>query len=377
MFKRSERSSNLKRQVSPGLAAVMVIAVLAIVQYVWYVGLVKKPTTPMGQPKSGGGPPPANKEVLLQGRDYVALDTIAGDTEPGLEDGAGYRARFDRPSGLAIATDGTVLIADTGNCAIRSMRPDGYVSTVAGTGVPGSADGPAKSAAFRYPSAVIAAPDGTIYVADTGNGAVRRIKDGQVSTLVAAGKGALSANPKFVPGALAIKPGGTVLVADTGGKALWEFRTDGTVAANTACVGAPISLDCTRDMLVCIPEKGDIRDANKDQIATDIAGSDQLDDVKRRPRISHPINAIRVGSAIVAVDAQHSSVFLVKNGLAEVLAGLASSAGPMRDYKDGNGEVGFFNEPVGLATDGRRFIYVSDAASCCIRRLTVPDFIFH
>jgi NHL repeat len=377
MLKRTERSSNLKRQVSPGLAAVMVIGVLAMVQYVWYVGLVKKPTTPMGQPKSGGGPPPANKEVLLQGRDYVALDTIAGDTEPGFEDGAGYRARFDRPGGIAIAADGTLFIADTGNCAIRTMRPDGSVSTLAGNGVPGSVDGPVRSAKFRYPGGVTVAPDGSVYVADTGNASVRRIKDGQVTTVVTAGKGALTAARGFVPCALCIKPGGNLLVADVGSKALWEFSPGGTVVMNTPGAAAPTSIECVQAPLLCMPEIGDIRDAAKDLKSVDIAGADQLDDVKRRPRIAHPVNAIRIGSGIVALDAMHSSVFLIKNGLAEVLAGLTSSAGPVRDYKDGNGEIGFFNVPVGLATDGHRYIYVSDSASCCIRRLTAPDFLFH
>ena len=372
--------SNFKRQVSPGLAAVMVIAVLVVVQYVWYVGLVKKPTTPMGQPKSGGAPPPANKELLLHGKDYIVVDTIAGDLDPGNADGPGYKARFDRPTGLAIDPAGVLIIADSGNNSIRSMRPDGVVTTLAGNGTPGKVDGAASNAQFKYPTGVCVGADGTIYVADTGNNAIRAIKAGQVTTIAVAGKGGIP-NGAYSPVSIAFKSdnshGGTLLVADAAGKAVWELQTGGAVVAKTVLSAAPTSISTNGDAIVCLPLAALLQVGSVQTQNVDIAGSDELDDVKRRPRLSHPLNAMHLGTAVAAVDAAHTCVFLVKNGRAEVLAGLASSAGPAHDYKDGNGEAAFFNQPTGLATDGKRVIYVADTASCCIRRLTAPDFLFH
>ncbi len=112
------------------------------------------------------------------------VTTLAGDGQPGYSDGKGGAARFNGPVGVALGQDGSVFVADTYNDRIRKIAPDGTVTTVAGDGVPGELDGPALAARFDTPTALVVDADGSVLVADTQNGAIRKItRDGVVSTV--------------------------------------------------------------------------------------------------------------------------------------------------------------------------------------------------
>jgi DNA-binding beta-propeller fold protein YncE len=121
------------------------------------------------------------------------VSTVAGKaTVPGCADGSGAGALFNRPEGIIVDGDGTLFLADTGNSTIREIASSGMVSTLAGdpgtdgvTGVAGFKDGSGLNARFNQPSDIVLSPDGEfLYVADTGNRAIRKIDAGnQVSTL--------------------------------------------------------------------------------------------------------------------------------------------------------------------------------------------------
>jgi DNA-binding beta-propeller fold protein YncE len=131
------------------------------------------------------------RKMELGGNYHVS--TVAGKaTVPGCADGSGDGALFNRPEGIIVDGDGTLFLADTGNSTIREIAPSGMVSTLAGnpgtdgvTGVAGFKDGSGLNARFNQPSDIVLSPDGEfLYVADTGNRAVRKIDAGnQVSTL--------------------------------------------------------------------------------------------------------------------------------------------------------------------------------------------------
>jgi NHL repeat len=96
----------------------------------------------------------------------------------GLADGPPDVSVFCRPTGLAIDLDGNLIVADTGNNAIRRVDPGGTVTTLAGGSAPGSTDGPGGTdgiATLTGPTGVALAANGDIFVADTGNQKIRRI----------------------------------------------------------------------------------------------------------------------------------------------------------------------------------------------------------
>jgi hypothetical protein len=118
--------------------------------------------------------------------------TLAGqEGVEGCADGPGAEAQFNHPRGLAVDRDGNIAVADTGNSLIRKVSRAGLVETIAGYGgaddIPGATgfkDGGGTAAWFDHPEDVAADGQGNLYVADTGNSAIRRIDSaGQVRTL--------------------------------------------------------------------------------------------------------------------------------------------------------------------------------------------------
>ncbi|AZR28091.1 hypothetical protein NX80_018310 [Xanthomonas vasicola pv. arecae] len=111
------------------------------------------------------------------------VHTLAGGRE-GFADGIGVAAAFNTPSGIMLDTAGNLYIADTGNHAIRKLTPQGKVTTLAGDGVAGDRNGAAAQVRFNGPVGVAVDAQGRVYVADTYNDRIGVIEtDGQVRTL--------------------------------------------------------------------------------------------------------------------------------------------------------------------------------------------------
>lgn len=156
------------------------------------------------------------------------VSTVAGSAEgvQGFVDGPGPAARFNTPSGLAFGPDGALYLADTGNNAVRRITPDGQVTTVAGNGVAGYRDGVAHDAEFNGPVGVAIDRTGRVIVADTYNDRVRAIaRDGSVTTIAVAPE----AEPFSTPCGVAVDADGTIYVADTGNGQIRAIAPSGAV----------------------------------------------------------------------------------------------------------------------------------------------------
>ena len=110
--------------------------------------------------------------------------TVAGDGTAGHIDGPGAQARFNGPVGIAVDVRGSIYVADTYNDRIRQITPDGLVSTLAGGATPGYVDSNRDAAHFDTPCGVAVMSDGSIIVADTGNDRLRKVTpEGNVMTV--------------------------------------------------------------------------------------------------------------------------------------------------------------------------------------------------
>ena len=128
----------------------------------------------------------------------------AGGTSWGSTGGVGTASLFYFPYGVAVTSAGNVLVADTYNCRVRVVSPDGQsTTTLAGGGatgtLQGAADGQGTNALFNRPHQLAVGPTGVIYVSDSSNHRVCAIAlDGTVSTL--AGGGASKSQAGYAEG---------------------------------------------------------------------------------------------------------------------------------------------------------------------------------
>lgn len=172
------------------------------------------------------------------GATYGDTSTFAGKVYDG-DGGAASSALLDFADDVADDASGNLYIADTFDNAIRKVGTDDIITTLAG-GSYGFTDGMGAASEFAQPRGVAVDADGNVYVADTGNDAIRKITSaGIVTTLVNTGL----ADPYGVGVA-----GSTLFIADSGNNALKSVPTSGgSVSTITTGLSDPRKLAVTSD----------------------------------------------------------------------------------------------------------------------------------
>lgn len=192
------------------------------------------------------------------------VSTLAGAAFDAADsDGLGSAARFNRPYGISMGTDGRLYVADEHNHKIKSISRSGYVATVAGSGNLGSKDSTALEARFNYPWDVIQDAEGRLYVLDGYNHVIRRIDSTDVITWVGTSG---TTGAKDGTGKQASFNGATGLALGAKGNTLWisdaynnliRSVTIGeeprvlqmTVTSDTVCQGEQVSFSMLPDTL--------------------------------------------------------------------------------------------------------------------------------
>jgi len=297
--------------------------------------------------------------------------TIAGNGAAGFRDGDSGRAQFSDPFGVATAADGTIYLSDAGDAQrIRRIASDGTVSTLAGT-ERGYIDGPAASARFDTPSGIAVDAAGAVYVADTGNNAIRRISpEGVVSTLVR--------DPELNgPVGVAVDSTGRVIVADTYNDRIRAIEPDGDVLT-IAGGSQPGAVDGSAGEAQFHTPCGVAVDAAGNIYVAD-TGNDAVRVISPAGVVSTlgPLPPYGIVRPVAIVATADGVIYVTENGgrIVEIAPRrrIRVVAGSRPGFADGRGADARFRGLTGLAFAGPGRLVVSDSRNALIRLVVAPS----
>jgi sugar lactone lactonase YvrE len=330
------------------------------------------------------------------------VTTLAGTPgTAGAQDGTGAAARFNGPLDLTADAAGTLYVADTFNNTIRTVTPTGVVTTLAGTaGAFGNQDGPAATALFGRCYGITIDPAGNLYVSDVGNESVRKITPQLiVSTLAGSGAGGYAdgtgnAAQFSTPWGVAVDAAGNIYSADYGsgtirkitpanavttlaGTAPHPGSEDGTGAAAWFNSPSSVATDPSGNLYIADASNNTIRKITWDGVVTTLAGTagaaGATNGTGAVARFNIPTGIVvdAGGNAYVADAGNNSIRKITAAGAVTTLAGTPGATG----FVDGPGSAALFNEPTGLAIDTAGNLYVTDTGNYTVRQITPAGFV--
>ena len=312
-----------------------------------------------------------------------AVTTVAGSGQPGMGDGPLAAATFRQPAGVAVAADGTLYVADSGNNKIRKIA--GAVSTLSGSGATGYADGPGTTAAFNVPQGVAVDSAGNVLVADSTNCMVRMIRpNGLTSTLAGRYLGCFQVPPAdgapgtatfSSPVALALAPDDSLYVADTYNWAirrvtqagsvssLWPFQSVFVLPRGVAVdsVGAVYFPDSNGNRIYRISSAGML------EVLAGSGAPGTQDGQGIAATFNSPTSiAVDAAGNVFVGDGSHLIRKITARGKVTTIAGQSNVCG----FADGPGSIALFCVAESLAIDSSGSIFVADLLNNRIRRIS-------
>jgi hypothetical protein len=325
----------------------------------------------------------------------TTVTTLAGSGNTGSTNGTGVGASFHFPVGAAVDALGDVYVADNGNNSIRMVTSAGAVTTVAGSGAKGWADGTGTGASFSAPWGVALDSSRNLYVADKDNNRIRKVTSAGVVTTLAgsATKGATDGTGTAAsfnnPTGVAVDTAGNVYVTDYGnneirkitsagvvttwaGNAILSGSTDGTGTAASFYGPSGIAMDSSGNLYVADANNNRIRKITPSGAVTTWAGSSargSTDGTSTAASFYGPSGvAIDASDDLYVADANNNKIRKINPfGAVTTLAGTGSQGST-----DGTGSAASFYTPIGVAVDTSGVVYVADEGNSKIRKITLP-----
>jgi sugar lactone lactonase YvrE len=322
----------------------------------------------------------------------VTVSTLAGSTS-GYSDGTGSGAYFDGVTSVSVDSSGNIYVVDQYNQRIRKITPAGVVTTVAGTGGQGATNGSALSTAtFYYPSKAYVAPNGTVYIIEYINQAVRTLSGGVVATLTGAvgegsftgatvTNGTLSAARFAGPSEIVMDSSGVLFLTETGtpyGPAndIRRINISGdsvtTLSLSGASISAPgsITIDSSNNMYITNNNTYTVMKVTPAGVVTTVAGSgtQALINGIGTAASFQSLRDIVINPAqtfLYVADLHAVRSIEISTGTVTTLAGSSVSG-----TTDGSGTVARFNTINALAmnADGS-ILYVADYGNYRVRKI--------
>jgi streptogramin lyase len=317
------------------------------------------------------------------------VTTFAGEGTGAFNDGPLLSAKFKSPTGVTVAADGTLFIADMGNHRIRKIS-DGLVSTFAGNDTEGFINGHGLDAQFKSPYHIGSDKNGNLYILDQDISLIRKISPAADVSVFAgvvnpgyADGAAITARFQSDASAVIADQSGNIYIGDTFNNSIRKINSDGQVStfagmqaegfrngdANNAQFRYPVAIAFDKPGNLFVADEGNycIRKISIDGIVSTFSGSGtggttDGDHSTAEFNFINDMVADNRGNLYVADDNRIRKI--TPDGTVSTIAG--SSAG----YEEGDGASARFHGIGGLGIDVSGNLYVADIANNRIRKIS-------
>ena len=335
------------------------------------------------------------------------ITTVAGNGGFGFlgDGGPATSALLNTPFGMALDSEGNLLIADSSNGRVRKVTPAGVITTIAGNGAQGTSSGdggPATSARMYYPGSVAVSADGSVYIADCNN-RIRKVSTDGIITTFASSSWQLCILPYYdyydlTIGGLAFDTQGNLFVAAPPSNLIYKVTPSGVISvvagtgtfgfsgdggpATAARLSQPlgIALDFSDNLYIADSNNNRIRKVTPDGVITTVVGVgtvgfDGDGGVATSAKLYYPTSVAvdTAGSLFIADGLNYRVRKVASNGLITTVAG----DGAYGSRGDGGpptfAELGY---PTTIAVNAAGNLFIADSTNHRIRKvvfaLTVP-----
>jgi hypothetical protein len=310
----------------------------------------------------------------------VTVSTFAGNGTPGYLDGTGTAAKFNFPAGLVFDSQDNLFVADRLNHRIRKITPAGVVTTFAGNGLAGSTDGTGTAAQIASPSGITIDGTGNFYISTTFSGNIRKMTPtGELTTIAGNGTAGFANGPALssqfsFPTGVVKDSQGNFIISDLGNSMVRKISASGivsTLAGETVPLSAwGITIDTQDNYYVSDFGDATIKKITSTGLVSVFAGTGTLgflDGAVQSARFQtiYGLTRTKDGDFFI-LDSGNSRIRKISNGQVTTLAGEGTAG-----FVNGDGSIARFDTTYSIAINSKGEIFIGERGNFAIRKIVV------